>query len=220
MIKLEIEKVKPYLTLRNYLILGSLLIGLSGIFGYSVISRKSEVHSLLSQAVNSYKSNDLPKAKGLMLRVIEVDSDHPEAYFLLGKIEYYSKNFPEALLNFENCISSDPKRVDCMIWKAKAIYLVGKDLKAFDKAVNDIRNMGIESPEVFHLDGLRYEMAGKLDKAIESYNRAVDMSASIVPTLIRLEDIYSRSGFKSKAGKFRDLNEAIIEYNNPSTSRR
>ncbi|MEI7013677.1 tetratricopeptide repeat protein [Leptospira licerasiae] len=155
-----------------------------------------------------------------MLRVIEVDSNHPEAYFLLGKIEYYSKNFPEALVNFENCISSNPKRVDCMVWKAKSIYLVGKDVKAFDKAVNEIRNMGIESPEVFHLEGLRYEMAGKLDKAIESYNRAVDMSSALMPTLIRLEEIYTKAGFKSKASKFHELNNAIIEYNDPRTSRR
>lgn len=217
---IKLEKLKPYLTLRNYLILGSLLFGLSGILGYSIISRKSEVNALLSEAVSSYKSNDLPKAKGLMLRVIEVDSNHPEAYFLLGKIEYYSKNFPEALVNFENCVSSDPKRVDCMIWKAKAIYLVGKDVKAFDKAVNEIRSMGIESPEVFHLDGLRYEMTGKLDKAIESYNRAVDISSALSPTLIRLEEIYSKAGFKSKANKFHMLNEAIIDYNDPRISRR
>ncbi|TGK41262.1 tetratricopeptide repeat protein [Leptospira andrefontaineae] len=220
MIKLELQKVKSYLTLRSYLIIGSVLLGLICIFGYLVISKKSEVKALLSDALTSYKSNDLPKAKGLMLRVIEVDSSNPEAYFLLGKIEYYSKNFSDSLVSFENCVSSDPKRVDCMIWKAKAIYLVGKDVKAFDKAVNEIRSMGIESPEVFHLDGLRYELTGKLDKAIESYNRAVDMSSAISPTLIRLEEIYTRAGFKSKANKFHMLNEAIIEYNDPSISRR
>ncbi|RHX84743.1 tetratricopeptide repeat protein [Leptospira stimsonii] len=214
-----IESAKKYTNKMNvFLIIGSAAIIVVGLYIRSYFLEK-EIAEIYLEGIAQYSSNHLPEAKSALLRVLELDNSHADSLFLLGKIEFFSKKFQDAENYFGKCKIEDSGRLDCLFWKAKSGFLVGKHYDNVESEISFLKAKGFEHPELSHLQGMLYERSGKLSLALKSYEEALGFTVVALPTLQRLEAIYSKAGFKEKAEKYEIFNRSIREFHAKNITR-
>ncbi|MBM9502909.1 tetratricopeptide repeat protein [Leptospira sp. 201903071] len=212
MIALNSEIIQKHLNLRNGLF--GLVLIFFVVFGLLIRSYfiKKEITEIYNEGTSQYSSNHLDAAKSAFLRVLELDDEHADALFLLGKIEFFSKKFQNAEEYFNRCKTEDSGRLDCFFWKAKSGFLVGKNYESVEEDIIFLKGKGFDHPELFHLQGMLYERAGNLSLALKSYEEALSFTVVALPTLQRMEAIYSKAGFTEKSEKYESLNRSIRDF--------
>ncbi|WP_158586401.1 tetratricopeptide repeat protein [Leptospira yasudae] len=214
-----IEAVRKYTNRKNlYLIIGSVIFVATGFLIRSYFLKK-EIAEIYLEGIAQYSSGHLPEAKSAFLRVLEINEHHTDSLFLLGKIEFFSKKFQDAEDYFEKCKKQDAERLDCSFWKAKSGFLIGKHYDVVENEIFFLKTKGFEHPELNHLQGMLYERSGKLSLALKSYEEALSFTVVALPTLQRLEAIYSKAGFKEKAEKYEAFNRSIREFHAKNITR-
>ncbi|EIE02674.1 tetratricopeptide repeat protein [Leptospira licerasiae] len=211
MIKERLFQLRTYLNLKIIIIFSSVLIAIFGIFLSWHFIKLARLNTVYQEAISAYSVKNLDKSKSLLLQIYESDSNFKDVSFLLGKIEYFSKNFNQSIDYFKNC--ADNGKLNCKLWILKSLIHSGKDYDLSEKILNQLSDDGFENPELDQFRGILYERKGKLDLALESYNRSISYTSAILPSLARMEAIYKKAGFSDKAQRYKEFSIAVQELN-------
>ncbi|PJZ78147.1 tetratricopeptide repeat protein [Leptospira neocaledonica] len=211
MIKERLTELRAFLNVKIILIFLSIPIAIFVIFIFWYYTKSVKLNGLYQEALSAYSVKNLDKSKSLLLQIYESDSDFKDVSFLLGKIEYFSKNFDQSTTYFKTC--ADNGKLNCKLWVLKSLIHSGKDYDLSEKILNQLAEDGFENPELDQFRGILYERKGKLDLALESYNRSISFTSTILPSLARLEAIYKKAGFPAKAQRYREFSNAVQELN-------
>ena len=68
--------------------------------------------SIYTQGVDTFKAGDMPGARKLLQKFIELNTHHalaPNAFYWIGESYYSEKNYDQAILTFQNVIKNYPK---------------------------------------------------------------------------------------------------------------
>ncbi|MGJ4787380.1 tetratricopeptide repeat protein [Leptospira koniambonensis] len=214
MIKERLTELRKYLNLKIIIISLSVSIVISAVFLIWHFVKLYRLNTVYQEAISAYSVKNLDKSKSLLLQIYESNSDFKNVSFLLGKIEYFSKNFDQSTDYFKNC--ADNGKLNCKLWILKSLIHSGKDYDLSEKVLNQLAEEGFENPELDQFRGILYERKGKLDLALESYNRSISYTSAILPSLARMEAIYKKAGFQDKAERYKEFSIAIQELNRSS----
>lgn len=124
--------------------------------------------SLAGEAKCLTALNELSLAKGKCLQVLEWDSEHPEALFLLGKLLLSEKKYSQAVRYLQRCEAVKPQSVMAKILLGEAFY----EEKAFREAKKRLREAlggGAHFPVTYFLLAKTYWKLGYYKKSIELF---------------------------------------------------
>ena len=176
-----------------------------------------KVQELLIQAQNYLKDNRLNDLEKVLKEIILIDANFFPALFNLGKLSEKSKNYEKAINFYEKTLKINPNHLDSILNLTNCYEDIGK----LDKAVKISENSCKLFPEKFevHFNNARlnHKKRINLDKALESYKKALAINNNLIVAKIGLGQIYKSQGNFTKAKKvFQEIinsnNNEIIAY--------
>ncbi len=172
------------------------------VFFDSCQSNKEEAENLRREAAKMFIEQKLNRAKELYQNSLDYEPNHAPTIFMIGKIEYYSKNLSAAEEQFDNLLSIDKCHPAGKYWynKVKAINASKKD-----QSLKELLVLARELPnrwEVVYTVGTMLEEQGKITEAIELYNEAIADEQKLSLIYLRLNRIYEKAEMKSAAERY------------------
>ena len=133
------------------------------------------INNLLSKGKDYSNNKEYKKALDSFNKVIEIDKNNKEAYYLKGILYTDLKKYKEALDNFNKVLEIDPN--------AKETYnvrgCINVYLKKYKEALEDY-NKGIEldpNCEIFYFNrGLLYTELEKYEEALNDFNKVIEIN--------------------------------------------
>lgn len=119
----------------------------------------------------------------------------PANFACLGEVYQEAGNNDKAIESYKKAIEHNPKKVS-------AFHTLGhifSDSKEHNLAIKYMENAVILDPKYFICLGEVYWKAGNTDKAIESYNKAIDQNPKTALAYYRLGQIFSDTGKHNQA---------------------
>ena len=83
-----------------------------------------------------YNSNKLNDAINNLKKVLELDTKHMGALFLIGKANFKQENFVSAIKNFSELLDVDPKNSEALKYRGISFAYTDK----IDQSINDLSN--------------------------------------------------------------------------------
>lgn len=168
------------------------------------------VLSGLSQSIVAYPNNSdayFERAKILsdrevydsaikdLSKAISIDSSKSEYFHLLSDVylDYYKSG--EALDVMEKVVVKFPNRIPSLL-KLAELQLILKQYDASFFTVQKIMNQDKQNAEGFFMLGMIYRAQGDKDRAINSFQSAVELDPEIVDAWIILGDLFADKDFK------------------------
>lgn len=142
---------------------------------------------------NLYAETKNVKALEIADQLIQKDSTSESLDPLYIKGIYYSntKQYPQALEQFDKCIAKDWKFTDAYIEKGIILF----EEKNIDEALQTFKMANTVSPssaDAFFWQGRCYEQVGKKDEAIESYAKAYALDKTFTEAKQRMDKLRNR----------------------------
>jgi len=153
-------------------------------------------------------SGNKERNKYLLKALIKRYPDEKNAHLLLGRFAYNDNDFEKALEHFQIALDIDP------IFKRAQNFLAYSysGLNNYDSAITAINRyveLSPNEPNPYDSQGDIYARFGKLDLAIESYKRALDINPEFANSRLQLGLMHAFNGQYELADKTFD----IIAYN-------
>lgn len=150
---------------------------------------------------------DLNTAKG-------IDSSDFRIYHLLSDtyLDYYQSQ--KALNELENAAERFPKNIPTLL-KLAELQLILKQYDASFFSIQKALNIDKQNPEVFFMMGMLYREQGDMDRAINSFQTAVELDPEIVDAWVILGDLFAEKDFEI-ASRYYD-NAIRLAPENPQT---
>jgi tetratricopeptide (TPR) repeat protein len=128
-------------------------------------------------------------------KAISLDSSKAEYYHLLSDtyLDYYKSG--EALDVMEKVAEKFPNRIPSLL-KLAELQLILKQYDASFFTVQKIMNQDKQNAEGFFMMGMIYRAQGDNDRAINSFQSAVELDPEIVDAWIILGDLFADKDFK------------------------
>lgn len=149
-----------------------------------------------------YNSEDYARSISDAEKAISLDSLQADYYHLLadGYMDYYRSK--EALATMRRVLKIYPTRVPSLLKLAELEYIVQRyDLSVFN--CNLILKDHPQNAEAFFMLGMNFRALGDREKAINSFQTAVEFDPDLIDAWIILGDLYGEKGDK-KALKYYD----------------
>lgn len=172
-----------------------------GVWLWFFKSNKAPVNNSLKEAEKAFEKNDYKKAKDLLLKVKDLNTN-PSAKYELGIAHLHLNEYEEAKACFEQVLKTSPKNFDALSNLAQTLQLQGKydeSLEAYTKAIaENSKHIGC------YLNvGNIYSEQEKHDKALETFEKAKEVSPennqvlfSIAKCKIELCDVDDEDQYK------------------------
>ncbi|MBS3736099.1 MAG: tetratricopeptide repeat protein [Candidatus Bipolaricaulota bacterium] len=128
-------------------------------------------------------------AGDLLNRVVQLDSDNPEANFYLGRYQFQQKQYSSAASSFEKAIEARPDYVAAYMEYGKLLV----ELRNYEEAAEKYRKaLDLAGDNVSILNNLAdaYMKSGQYEKAEETYNRVLEESPNNFEAFKGLGDLY------------------------------
>lgn len=171
------------------------------------LEKDSNNVGLLYQRANVlYESEEYEAAISDLEKALTIDSLDPKLYHLLSDtyLDYYRSR--EALNMMEKAARLHPERIPTLL-KLSETQMI---LNQFENSVftcNEILRLSPQNEEAFFMLGMNFREMGMIDKAINSFQTAVEMNPEMVDAWMILADLHEKQGNK----------DALKYYNNALT---
>jgi len=153
---------------------------------------------------------DYVHAGELIQGMLSKDASDPEAYYLLGVMNYFQGQVGPTIAHLKRALELDPRHTDAAICLSVLLNDLGKyeeAKKVFEQANQSVVHRregtvsGIDQKfAVKHLEtGDLYFRYRRYDEAIEEYSKAALLNPHHYETRIRRAKAYARKGFVSRA---------------------
>lgn len=155
-----------------------------------------------SRAEALYERENYPLAISDLEQAIKLDSLNPNYYHLLADsyMDYYRSK--EALATMRKVLKLYPTRVHTLLKLAEMEYIVKRhDVSMYN--LNLIIKDNPQNAEAFFMLGMNFRAVGQIDKAINSFQTAVEFDSELLDAWVILGDLYAEKG-----------DERAIEYYN------
>ncbi|MFW6005866.1 MAG: tetratricopeptide repeat protein [Candidatus Bipolaricaulota bacterium] len=143
-------------------------------------------------------------AGDLLNRVVELDSDNPEANFYLGRYQFQQKQYSSAASSFEKAIEARPDYVAAYMEYGKLLV----ELRNYEEAAEKYKKaLDLAGDNVNVLNNLAdaYRKSGQYEKAEETYNRVLEESADNFEAFKGLGDLYlEQENYEEAADYYND----------------
>src|SRR5437016_10168516 len=73
---------------------------------------KADGEQLFERALSLQQSGVLPEAKAVYRQLLQLQPNHFNALYLLGKLEYHAQSYPEAETLLRNAVIANPRSAD------------------------------------------------------------------------------------------------------------
>tara|TARA_Y100000590_G_scaffold465617_1_gene638402 strand:+ start:988 stop:2553 length:1566 start_codon:yes stop_codon:yes gene_type:complete len=162
----------------------------------------------IEEAVNIFKSGNLPKAEEISRSLIKSNPKVAFLYNLIGLILSQSGKTDEAIKYYEKGLEIDPKFA--MIYNNLGLIFYNKGPNNYKKA-EDYYKKSIETnkdiPEPHTNLGNLYSTLGKINEAISNHKKAIKLNPNFQYAYLNLSNILVSIGDFKEAKKY--LNEVI-----------
>jgi len=166
-----------------------------------------EISHLLQSAMHSVQNGNIESARELCNKVIQIDSDQPDALHLLGKISESQNDLRQAIAYYKQSLESD---TNSNIYMSMAIlYQQGEE---YSLAIDNYKSALELSPGIdIALQGIHQcGVEGHIyDKALEAINTIATSSPSIINASIHYLQL-----FQSKVDYLIDNNQLELAIDN------
>lgn len=187
----DTNKIDPKLSIVYYG-LGSAYLGLEkykeAISNFEIsIERKSNVaESYLGMGICYDRMSD-DKALECYEKALEINDELAEAYNNRGNFKFkkactkpsitneYKKNIKEAIMDFEHAIFIN-KYFELAYFNLVKIYMNERNDKDFFEQINKLIMINPENSEYYFVRGRGYERENEYFKALDDYNRAIELN--------------------------------------------
>lgn len=177
---------------------------------------------IFNKAKESFQANQLKTSLELLEEVINLNSNHTEAYFLSGNIFHIKGQLGKAIKAFKKVLELDSNHTDAAISlsviyndigkyeEAKAIFdNANKRVKSEPTGVNDSHLNKKFSQKHFELAEMYYSY-NRFDEALFEYNKATGLDPDNLSIRIKVAKVYSKKGYISRA--IEELKKLKSEY--------
>ena len=147
------------------------------------------------RAIALYQKEQYDSAIKDIQKSISLDSSKAEYYHLLSDtyLDYYKSG--EALDILEKTAEKFPKNISTLL-KLSELQLILKQYDASFFTIQKVLNLDKQSAEGFFMLGMIYRGQDDQERAINSFQTAVEMDPDIVDAWIILGDLFSGKDFK------------------------
>jgi tetratricopeptide (TPR) repeat protein len=160
--------------------------------------------NLLYQRASIYYEKDEYEASILDLeRAMHIDSLRPEIYHLLADnyLDYYRSR--EALDMMEKVVRLFPERIPSLL-KLSEMQMILNQYENSIFTINEVLRLSPQNNEAFFMLGMNFRAMGDIDRAINSFQTAVENDPEMVDAWIILGELHEKKG----------TGDAIKYYNN------
>lgn len=140
-----------------------------------------------------YERENYPLAISDLEKAIKIDSLNPDYYHLLAdsQMDYYRSK--EALATMRKVLKLYPTRVPTLLKLAEMEYIVKRhDVSMYN--LNLIIKDNPQNAEAFFMLGMNFRALGEIDKAINSFQTAVEFDSGLLDAWVILGDLYAEKG--------------------------
>lgn len=171
------------------------------IFSFVSINCTNEdiLQELYKKGKVEYLSFELKKAETTFKELEEVSSDYKMTCLYLGKIFFYTGRPSEALNQFNKCEKIESIQHSAKFWIIKTEFIITKDRIGLLKSIDQFIENDSLNPEIFIIQGKVYQELQDTARAIESFNRAIDIGNVIQQAHTELSSIYQKAGLVEKS---------------------
>ena len=135
----------------------------------------------------------MPRAKAAATRSVALDDSLPEAHTSLAAVEaLYDWNWADSEREFKRALDLDPNYSPAHHWYAN-LFLIPQ--KRYQEAIAEMKLAATLDPVslIINTDlGFTYFVAAQYDRALQQYQRTLDLSPDFVPVHFRLMQYYLR----------------------------
>ena len=162
------------------------------------------------------KTQMLNEAIGHLQKAINIHPTYRNAYLLLGNSFYYSKRYKEAIEYYDKCLKISPGYEEVLknfpiVLREGGKYM-GQVTKDFDQAqawLTRSYNMNSSDFETCRLLGITYGIKKQHYKAIEFFQKALQLKPNSAVVLASMGTAYLNLGDREKANEYFNQAQAI-----------
>lgn len=159
------------------------------------IQKDPSPENLYQRAEALYEREEYARAIEDLTTAISKDSLNPKYYHLLADnyMDYYRSK--EALKTMRKVLEMYPTRVPSLLKLAEMEYIV----KRYDVSMYNCNLVLKDDPqnaEAYFMLGLNFRDQGEIDRAINSFQTAVEFDSELLDAWVLLGDLYSQKGDK------------------------
>ena len=128
-------------------------------------------------------------------------------YNNLGNKFYYSKQYDEAITNYDMAIQLNPNFIDSYYNRGSAYYHLGQYHKAFQD-FNKVIELNPNDSLAYNMRGLVYHCLWESEQALQDFNKAIELNPNFAEAYRNRGDLYN-DGFGQYEQAIQDFNKAI-----------
>lgn len=152
-----------------------------------------------AEALQAYNERNHPHAAQILEEILAEDADFANARIMLGKIEYFNRNFERAQSQFEQAHDAAPQNANARVWLARTLLLDSEERARALEILNDLVQSDSAHAEAWYLKGRVHQLQGDSSQAIAAYNSALSRGRSIALAHAELGGLYLEAGLPDDA---------------------
>ncbi|HKI90495.1 MAG TPA: tetratricopeptide repeat protein, partial [Draconibacterium sp.] len=154
---------------------------------------------LISTTTQSYpRPEGFVKAKENVLHALNLDPNLAEAHATLGIINRYEWKWEEARKELETALNLNPNNATIQTRYAGLMYIL-RNKEAYKIHTLKAAELNPISPPLILSKAIVYRMEGNFEKALEEYNRYIELYPEIYSIYWALWDLFRSTGEDQKA---------------------
>lgn len=145
------------------------------------MAQELTINDVLRMALEYHQKGDIETAKFLYEKILEADTNHPDALHLLGVIAYQNKEYENSVNKIEHALKFKTSDAGYYINLGLAYNELGKEeesMKYFKKSL-EIDPSHIKSHVANFYLGIFHRNLGKFDQALQYYNKAIELNKNL-----------------------------------------
>ena len=148
-------------------------------------------------------------------KALSINGNSDRALFAKGEVLFYgSKEYRQALEQYEAAIKANQQRTEAYSGKARALRGLERFKEAM-KTIEDALSMFPNDPELYYIRGLLNFQRQLYKSAIDDYDKALSLNAEWNAYQIYLNRGFANEAFKNPNGAIQDFTKAItVDLNN------
>jgi Flp pilus assembly protein TadD len=153
---------------------------------------------LMSQAWQCFQARQLEEAEQRYRQVLEIDSTHSDAWYLLGRVLAALKKPEEAVASYSKAVQFQPDHADACNYLGAALANQGK-LEEAAACFKQALAVEDRQAHVHNNLGKVLYFQGKLDEAVDCFRRALELQPSYEDARNNLSSVLSEMGRPAEA---------------------
>ncbi len=170
--------------------------------------KASKREQLYIYATKAIEEDDIEKAEKIMNELLRKFPQEKLAYFQLGIAYYENGRWAKAIESFKMAIQLDPYYKEAYNYLAYC-YAYLNDFENSLISINTYINIAPDEPNPYDTRGDIYSSQGLLDKAVESYNSALERNPEYHGSQIGLASLHIFSGNYAEAERLLELGQNV-----------